>query len=52
MNGWAVWISPTRKDWAGRRGEALGVFLGCTFGGTMPRAVADLCFDPEEPEEL
>ena len=22
VNGWAVWISPTRKDWAGRRGEA------------------------------
>ena len=22
MNGWAMWISPTRKDWVARRGEA------------------------------
>jgi hypothetical protein len=32
-------------------GAALGMFFGCAFGEIMPRAVADLCFGPDEPEE-
>jgi hypothetical protein len=28
----------------------LGVFFGLAFGGALPRALADYCFGPEEPD--
>jgi len=32
-------------------GAALGVFFGLSFGGALPRSVADYCFGPEEETE-
>jgi hypothetical protein len=32
-------------------GGLLGLFFGLPFGGALPRAVADYCFEPKETTE-
>jgi hypothetical protein len=40
------------SSWGGAAvGGLLGTFFGLSFGGALPRGVADYVFGPEEPAE-